>query len=45
VLHVTFGSVLDHYSDRLKAFLRDHEAEYEAVLVAHFNKHLAPLAR
>lgn len=44
VLHVTFGSVLDHYSARLKAFLRDHEAEYEAVLMAHFHKHLAPLA-
>jgi hypothetical protein len=45
VLHVTFGSVLDHYSDRLKAFLRDHEAEYETVLMAHFDKHLAPLAK
>ncbi|MBI1293600.1 hypothetical protein GC175_01415 [bacterium] len=44
VLHVTFGSVLDHYGDRLKTFLRNHEAAYEAVLVTHFGKHLAPLA-
>jgi hypothetical protein len=44
VLHVTFGSVLDHYGDRLKAFIRDHESEYIAVLVAHFHRHLAPFA-
>ncbi len=40
VLHVTFGSVLDHYGDRLKSFLRQHESEYEAVLVTHFRHHL-----
>ncbi len=42
VLHVTFGSVLDHYGERLKAFIRDHEEEYNAVLIAHFRRHLDP---
>jgi tagaturonate epimerase len=45
VLHVTFGSVLDHYGDRIKQFIRDHEDEYIAVLVSHFGRHLEPFVR
>lgn len=41
VLHVTFGSVLDHYGDRLQAMLAAHESEYDAAIKAHFDKHLA----
>lgn len=40
VLHVTFGSVLDRYGDRLHAFLGAHEADYHAYLKAHFDRHL-----
>ncbi len=42
VLHVTFGSVLARYGDRLRAFLRAHSAVYEANLERHFIRHLAP---
>ena len=42
VLHVTFGSVLDRYGDRLLEVLDAHEEEYYAGLEAHFQKHLAP---
>lgn len=45
VLHVTFGSVLDHYGDRLQAMLAAHESEYDAAIRAHFDKHLAAFAR
>ena len=45
VLHVTFGSVLDHYGDRLQAMLAAHEAEYDAAIRAHFDKHLAAFVR
>jgi len=41
VLHVTFGSVLDHYGDRLQAMLAAHEKEYDAAIKAHFDRHLA----
>jgi hypothetical protein len=42
VLHVTFGSVLDRYGDRLLVALDAHEeAHYEALKV-HFEKHMAP---
>lgn len=44
VLHVTFGSVLDHEGVRLKAFLRAHTAEYEMALQRHFGRHIAPFA-
>ncbi|NJL57123.1 hypothetical protein HC928_19750 [bacterium] len=40
VLHVTFGSVLDRYGERLHAFLRAHEASYHAYLKTHFDRHL-----
>jgi hypothetical protein len=44
VLHVTFGSVLDAYGDRLKAVLDAYEEEHYAALKAHFVKHLEPFA-
>jgi tagaturonate epimerase len=45
VLHVTFGSTLARFGARLKAALREHEAEYDATLERHFVRHLAPFAR
>lgn len=42
VLHVTFGSVLDHFQARLLSTLDAHEDEYYAALEAHFRRHLAP---
>lgn len=42
LLHVTFGSALDEYGAALKADLLSDEAAYEAVLVAHFGRHLRP---
>jgi len=41
VLHVTFGSVLGRFGDRLLAALREHEEVYYAMLEAHFRRHLA----
>jgi len=42
LLHVTFGSALDEYGDRLKAVLDAHEEEHYAALEKHFIKHLEP---
>ena len=42
VLHVTFGSVLDRYGERLRATLEAHEEAHYAALEAHFRRHLAP---
>jgi hypothetical protein len=42
VLHVTFGSVLDTFSEWLLAVLRQHEEVYHALLEAHFQRHLSP---
>lgn len=42
LLHVTFGSALDEYGTTLKAVLAANERGYEAVLLAHFRRHLAP---
>jgi hypothetical protein len=42
VLHVTFGSVLDAFGERLLAVLGQHEAVYHALLEAHFRRHLSP---
>jgi hypothetical protein len=42
VLHVTFGSVLDVFGERLLAVLRQHEGVYYALLEAHFRRHLSP---
>ncbi|MCY3906415.1 MAG: tagaturonate epimerase family protein [Anaerolineaceae bacterium] len=41
-LHVTFGSQLDRFRDRLYAFLHAHEDDYQAVLETHFDRHIAP---
>lgn len=41
VLHVTFGSAMDRYRDRLLATLDAHETVYYAALETHFDKHLA----
>jgi hypothetical protein len=45
VLHVTFGSVLDHYGDRLKCMLVDHMDLYEKFLQTHFKRHLEPFVK
>lgn len=42
ILHVTFGSVLDHYGDDFHQKLRQFEQAYHAGLKSHFDKHLAP---
>jgi hypothetical protein len=44
VLHVTFGSVLDRFGDRLLATLREREEVYYELLESHFNRHLSPFA-
>ncbi|UCC63359.1 MAG: hypothetical protein JSV36_21940, partial [Anaerolineae bacterium] len=41
VLHVTFGSALDRFGDRLKRALQEHEQVYYTVLETHFERHLA----
>jgi hypothetical protein len=41
VLHVTYGSVLDRFGERLQATLREHEEVYYRLLEGHFAKHLA----
>jgi hypothetical protein len=42
VLHVTFGSVLDRFGDRLREALARNEGLYAAGLEQHFGRHLAP---
>ncbi|MBN2002956.1 MAG: hypothetical protein JXA21_06335 [Anaerolineae bacterium] len=42
VLHVTFGSVLDKYGERLLKLLDDNEETHYAAIEAHFVKHLTP---
>jgi hypothetical protein len=44
VLHVTFGSVLDRFGDRLLATLQQHEEVYYRMLAAHFERHLSLFA-
>ncbi len=44
VLHVTFGSALEAYGDRIKAALDAHEEAHYAALEAHFIRHLEPFA-
>jgi hypothetical protein len=41
ILHVTFGSVLDHFGDDFHQKLRQFEQAYHAGIKAHFDKHLA----
>jgi hypothetical protein len=45
VLHVTFGSVLDRFGERLRAALRAHEEAHYATLAAHLARHLSPFSR
>lgn len=45
VLHITFGSAVDRFRDRLLATLDAHEEAYYAALEAHFRRHLAPFGR
>jgi hypothetical protein len=45
VLHVTFGSVLDRFGERLLATLREHEEAHYSVLDAHFRRHLSPFVQ
>jgi hypothetical protein len=42
VLHVTFGTVLGRWGDRLKAALIENEDTYYALLERHFARHLSP---
>jgi hypothetical protein len=42
VLHVTFGSALDRFGERLVAVLDAHEDAHYAALETHFRRHLAP---
>ena len=42
VLHVTYGSVLDEYGERLKQSLVENLGLYEQCLQIHFKRHLAP---
>jgi hypothetical protein len=42
VLHVTFGSVLDRFGQRLKEVLAHNEEVHYAALETHFIKHLTP---
>lgn len=40
VMHVTYGSVLDHFGNQLHSALRTHHNEYREALKIHFDKHL-----
>lgn len=42
MLHVTFGSVLDRFGQRLKEVLAQHEEIHYAALETHFRRHLTP---
>jgi hypothetical protein len=42
VLHVTFGSAIDRFGDRLLATLREQEEMYYSLLDTHFQRHLSP---
>ncbi|MGD8791961.1 MAG: tagaturonate epimerase family protein [Anaerolineae bacterium] len=44
VLHVTFGSVVDRFGERLLQVLDANEEAHYAALQAHFARHLAPFA-
>ena len=45
VLHVTFGSGLERYGDRLLSALEDNEDLYSEVLATHFKRHLKPFVK
>lgn len=42
VLHVTFGSVLERFGQRLRTVLRLHEESHYSLLAKHFVRHLTP---
>ncbi len=44
VLHVTFGSALERYGERVLGLLRAHPEAYRADLERHFIRHVAPFA-
>ena len=44
VLHVTYGSVLDIYGNRLKDILKTNQNLYEQYLQVHFKRHLEPFS-
>jgi hypothetical protein len=44
VLHVTFGSVMDRFGEKLLAMLDRHEEVHWAMLESHFERHLSPFA-
>jgi hypothetical protein len=44
VLHVTFGSVLDRFGDRLRQTLAREGEVYTKLLERHFRRHLSPFA-
>ncbi len=44
-LHVTFGTVLDQFRDRLLETLDRHQERYFALLEGHFVRHLEPFSR
>ncbi|MCA9906331.1 MAG: hypothetical protein KC547_20890, partial [Anaerolineae bacterium] len=45
VLHVTFGSVLDVFGDRLADTLKRHRDQYQTYIKQHFDKHLEAFAK
>jgi len=45
VLHVTYGSVLEKFGNRLRETLKEGEKVYYGMLERHMRKHLAPFAR
>jgi tagaturonate epimerase len=45
ILHVTFGSFLTQYGDLIHHTIRQYEADYQAGLKQHFDKHLSPFVQ
>ncbi len=45
VLHVTFGTILDHFGTELHSLLRTHETQYHAYIKTHFVRHLEAFKR
>jgi len=43
LLHITYGSVLARYRERLLSALKEHEERYWELLKEHFRRHLEPL--
>jgi hypothetical protein len=42
VVHVTFGSTLEHFHEPIFATLRANQREYDAQITRHFTRHLQP---